>query len=272
MGSVGSNPFDSLVNAHETKDIALYYEYQLHSYYFTVALKCGDDISMEMTHTAEDLREHIQWFMDRRDLNVNSWSNAAGTSEGALRNFMSGKSDSLRTDTLYKLAKAENITAADLLAGYKNETPHLHTPVQNLPDQLVEISYLPVVAGLGFGGDGTDFEKTQEVAYITADVVADLRRDPKQLLALEVRGQSMSPVLESGDRVIVDMSDKNVGNEGIFTAFDGEAVVTKWVERVPNSDPAKLRFKSYNDMSTDYNMLAEQCNIIGRVVWYARKL
>jgi len=226
-----------------------------------------------MINSDNDLRRAFQAHMAAdKGLNKNKWSLEAGLGANTLANYLSGATKSMTLEKIKALADVRGMTLADLFAGPDRPQADMHLPMQNLPDQLVEVREMPVTAGMGYGSDLTDFENLKSVTYVTADIINEIRRDPGDLMALEVRGQSMSPVLESGDRVLIDTSDKMIGSEGIFTAFDGETIVTKWVERVPSSTPPRLRFKSFNEMSSDYEMLAEECNIIGRVVWYARKL
>lgn len=90
------------------------------------------------------------------------------------------------------------------------------------------------------------------------------------LAILEVRGDSMEPTLSSGDRVMVNMSDKQVSQPGIFILWDGDGTVIKRVEKVPGVD--KLVLISDNTRHGKYEVDGENLQIVGRVVWAARRL
>lgn len=87
-----------------------------------------------------------------------------------------------------------------------------------------------------------------------------------------VRGDSMEPTLRSGDRILIDRSDLNVSQPGIFVLWDGDGRVVKRVERVLGSVPQKLRLISDNPVHAAYEVTAELVTIIGRAVWAARQL
>ncbi|WP_084294741.1 S24 family peptidase [Asaia prunellae] len=136
----------------------------------------------------------------------------------------------------------------------------------------VPVRSLNASAGAGGGGlieDGLlGYPQLFEEGFVTRD----LRARPEDLCVVEIEGQSMEPLLRSGDTVLVDMRKKNVAMEGIFVVFDGDGVVCKWVEMVRGLDAPTLRIKSENDRFPSYDVQAERCQILGRVVWFSRRL
>lgn len=100
----------------------------------------------------------------------------------------------------------------------------------------------------------------------------DLRGGPENFLFLDVEGPSMEPILESGDRVMIDLRRKSPVQPGIFVVNEGIGYVAKWVQFVQASDPPRFRITSENPRFDPYEVLASDARIIGRVVWYARKL
>jgi phage repressor protein C with HTH and peptisase S24 domain len=79
-----------------------------------------------------------------------------------------------------------------------------------------------------------------------------------------IDGDSMEPLLSSGDRIVVDTSQRVVP-PGIFVIWDG-SVVAKRVEHLPQSDPPKVIIKSLNPEYQTYERDMEEVNIVGRVV------
>lgn len=147
-------------------------------------------------------------------------------------------------------------------------------PVVNTgePDGYVAVPFISTRAGMGGGGfvegDYLGAPKYFEESFVRNE----LRARPADLRVIEVEGQSMEPVLHSGDVVLIDTRRHDVIEPGIFVLFDGDGVVCKWVERVYGSEPARLRVKSENNRFTTYDVMAEQVQVLGRVVWYARRL
>ncbi|MFC7540393.1 helix-turn-helix transcriptional regulator [Siccirubricoccus deserti] len=89
---------------------------------------------------------------------------------------------------------------------------------------------------------------------------------------ITIEGDSMEPLIASGDRILVDTSQRVPVPPGIFVIWDGMGVVAKRVEHVPNSDPPMVVITSVNPQYQTYERLADEVNIIGRVVWMARRL
>jgi hypothetical protein len=82
----------------------------------------------------------------------------------------------------------------------------------------------------------------------------------------------MEPLLSSGDRILIDTSQRVPAPPGIFVIWDGMGLVAKRVEHIPNSDPPKVVIKSVNPEYQSYERIAEEVNVVGRVVWLARRL
>ena len=49
-------------------------------------------------------------------------------------------------------------------------------------------------------------------------------------------------------------------------------LVTKRIEHVPHSEPAKVVLKSLNPEYDSYEHLAEEVRVVGRAVWVSRRL
>ena len=99
-----------------------------------------------------------------------------------------------------------------------------------------------------------------------------LRADPGDLWMIKVDGDSMEPLLSSGDYILIDVSLKVPVPPGIFVIWDGMGLVAKRIEHVPQSDPPKFVLKSLNPDYESYERLAEEIRIVGRAVWTSRRL
>ena len=187
---------------------------------------------------------------------VSQWRNGATVPTGA-------KYDAIRNFLEARISEKE---------GIGSERPDI-PPVtaSDLPGYL-PISTLQMHAGMGGGGIVDDAFLGPPKFFEAGFIYNELRAAPEDLCLVEVEGQSMEPLLRHGDTVLVDRRKVNLGMEGIFVLFDGDYVVCKWAERVHGSDPAMIRIRSSNSDFSQYEVEASRCQILGRVVWFARRL
>lgn len=142
----------------------------------------------------------------------------------------------------------------------------------DIPSVDPKRSYLPVeimpsFAGMGGGGTG---EGDIEHALVPRSLVEDeLRAKPDDLLVIEARGTSMRPDFEHGDQILIDKRDTNTAQPGAFALWDGDAYVVKMVERLPGG---RLRVFSRDKDLTSHEYEAEDVTIMGRPVWFGRRL
>jgi transcriptional regulator with XRE-family HTH domain len=168
-------------------------------------------------------------------------------------------------------------TTPDRLLGYPvsaepniSNTPDL-PPMVPANGEYVSIPFLEIRPGMGGGGYEDISDST--LALFPRRLIRDqLGAQPEEMRVVEVEGSSMSPMLESGDQVLVHLGKRNPSQPGIFCLWDGFGHVCKWVERIPRTDPARLRIVSANQIVQPYELTEEEAYIIGRVVWFARRL
>ena len=119
-------------------------------------------------------------------------------------------------------------------------------------------------------GDG--FPDFDDFLSLPRSYLEQMQLTSADLISIDVQGDSMSPTLESGDRIMINRSDKNPASGGVFAIHDSDALVVKRIERIPATNPVRLKLISDNPNHGTYEVPADETNILGRVVWYARKL
>ena len=140
-------------------------------------------------------------------------------------------------------------------------------------DGFVAVSELDVRASAGAGALFDGLEESRATWLFPEPVIRhEFRTRPEDLRILTIDGDSMEPLLSSGDRILIDTSQRVPVPPGIFVIWDGMGIVAKRVEHVPNSEPATIVIKSVNPDYKTYERGAEEVNIIGRVIWSARRL
>jgi transcriptional regulator with XRE-family HTH domain len=144
----------------------------------------------------------------------------------------------------------------------------------DLPPDLPERAYLPVdilptFAGMGGGGTGEgEIEQALVPRYLIEDV---FRGKPADFVLVRTRGDSMAPDLEHDDEVLCDKRDTSPVQPGPFAVFDADegAYVIKNVEKLPGG---RIRIFSTNPKYSPAEVSREETHIIGRPVWFGRRL
>lgn len=187
----------------------------------------------------------------------------AGVAQQTIAKIESGNTDNPRRITA--LADALQTTERWLISGSGEKTREAE------PGTDILVPVYSFRAGMGGGGVNLDDGPTG-VFPLPERYALKNRLDAAALISFEAEGDSMSPTLESGDQVMVDTRDKNPARGGIFAIFDSNTLVIKRIEKIPATDPVRLRLISENPMHGNYDVVADDTNIVGRVVWYGRRL
>lgn len=152
-------------------------------------------------------------------------------------------------------------------AGIREQEPDL--PVLAPAIAYVPIDIMPTYAGMGGGGTGDDdIERALVPRYLIEDV---FRGRPSDFVIIRTRGDSMYPDFEQDDEILCDKRDRNPVQPGPFAVWDAEdeAYVVKNVEKLGGG---RYRIFSTNLKYTPTEVAREETHIIGRPVWYGRRL
>jgi transcriptional regulator with XRE-family HTH domain len=192
----------------------------------------------------------------------------------------------LTQDWMIAISTALRCSPADLIVarGMPEPLPARSPRAQKAAEHR-GIAEIDVRAGMGLGGealieyhpDGNGGSLAMEALRgewsIPEDYLrVELRAAPNDLRIIEVEGDSMAPTLLSGDRVMVNVKAKIPSPPGIFALWDGLGVVCKRIEYMSNTEPPRLKIISDNTRHAEYERTLEEAHIIGRVVWFSRRL
>lgn len=157
-----------------------------------------------------------------------------------------------------------------MLEGMNDDLQKASHEAQEVAEASVFVEALPTYAGAGGGGTGEgDVERH---SFSRALVEYELRAKPQDLLSIQIEGNSMDPDFQSGDQLLVDKRKVSLAQPGAFCLWDGDGYVVKYIEKIHGSEPQKIRVISRNDIYSTTERLAEEVRILGRVVWFARRV
>lgn len=185
----------------------------------------------------------------------------------ALAEFLHMEEDSLRHRRVPPRKSRSKATA------HSDDVVVAPVSASRVPDGFIRIPEIDVRASAGPGAFHEGLEETK-VTWLFPEAIVrhEFRAPPNELRMITVDGDSMEPLLSSGDRILIDTSQRVPVPPGIFVIWDGMGLVAKRVEHIPNSDPPKVLIKSVNAEYQAYERIAEEVNVVGRVVWSARRL
>lgn len=203
---------------------------------------------------------------------VQSVLDATGWSQAELSRQLAAVGVALSSDKINKalrggrrLQGSEAMAISDLLdQAQKNPEARMATDEVHVPEFDVRAS-----AGDGFI---IDRETVKERWPFARSYLRELRISVGDAVIIEVGGDSMEPTLRSYDRIMIDTGDRNPARPGVFVLWDDGETVVKRLEKVPGTDPVRYRVSSDNPNHGTHESHAELINIVGRVVWVARRL
>jgi transcriptional regulator with XRE-family HTH domain len=250
--------------------------------------------------TDEKMPNRIREVREAQRLSMEELAQRMGTSRQQVHKLEKGERK-LTQEWMWRIASALEVNPVALLpadfaattgldpleaAGYRVEeiNPDMHSKIISWADHQAVVLEIDVRAGMGGGGEASISYSEEDGELVARDGIkahwdfpadylrSEVRTHIRSSRIVEVIGDSMSPTLLSGDRVMVNTQDKIPTPPGIFALWDGMGVVVKRIEYVPHSAPPRIRISSDNQYHPPYDRAVDEVSIIGRVVWFSRRL
>lgn len=214
-----------------------------------------------MTGDSDD-RDFIERLIAHAGMTASKIAQAAGLTPSTLTR-------PLNQDVSFKLSKATIDKLRVRFPDFEDWAPRPDDMVGDTRRDYVMIEIMPSFGGMGGGGSG---EGEPEFGMVPRRLVEDeLRAKPADFLLIEARGSSMEPDFHHGDQILIDKRDRNPVQPGAFALWDGDGYVIKLVERVPQKR-GWYRIFSANERFSAYEVEEDETVIMGRPVWFARRL
>lgn len=135
----------------------------------------------------------------------------------------------------------------------------------------IDFKYVPMVRARLSAGTGS-FESSENITdYLSfqAKWLAS-KGSANSMVAMEVFGQSMEPVIREGDIVLIDQSQKNILAGAIYAVGIEDTILVKRLEKHPDKLVLNSDNKSYEPIYISRDE-SEQVRIIGKVIWSCRE-
>jgi phage repressor protein C with HTH and peptisase S24 domain len=135
-----------------------------------------------------------------------------------------------------------------------------------------EYTFVPRERARVLDGKGMVIRSAQVVdslAFKTEWVRRRLIAAPRNLMLVEVIGDSMAPTLEDSDLILVDLGEPRFKQDGVYVLRRDTELVVKRLQRRPDG---KLIIRSDNPAYETTLVSRESLGIIGRVIWAAGRI
>lgn len=237
------------------------------TYVYDVSIAC--DTGPMTVALKSEFHARLKQERKRRGISQQVVATACGVTRTAVSNWENGN----YAPTLDKLEPITEILDTDPVWLLRGKALATTATQQTGPYAIVQVIeyYTRLSAG---GGSFISEENKKEIWNFSRHYLAEELHLPLNKLAiLEVNGDSMEPTLRSGDRVMINMADKRLSQAGLFVMFDFDGPSVKRLELIAGTKPQMINVISDNlALHQPHPMLAAEVQIVGRVVWVARRM
>nr|WP_319393534.1 S24 family peptidase [uncultured Desulfobacter sp.] len=142
---------------------------------------------------------------------------------------------------------------------------------QKQMDEGSEFRRVPKVAARLSAGTGS-FECDPDISQFLSFPSAWLARkgSAAAMVAMEVFGQSMEPLIREGDTVLIDQSQTHIMAGAIYAVGVDDTILVKRLEKHPDSLVLCSDNKDFSPIHLDIHAL-EKVRVLGRVIWSCRE-
>lgn len=142
---------------------------------------------------------------------------------------------------------------------------------QKRGDDAGRFRRVPKVAARLSAGTGS-FECDQDISQFLSFSASWLARkgSAAAMVAMEVFGQSMEPLIREGDTVLIDQSQNRIMAGAIYAVGVDDTILVKRLEKHPDTLVLCSDNKDFSPIHLDIHDL-EKVRILGRVVWSCRE-
>ncbi len=191
---------------------------------------------------------------------------AVGVSDNAIYKWLSGRGQP-SVANLVALARAARVSIEWLATG--EETRQSAQAVTRAVEHG-DFIFMPRTRIRYSGGKGGMIRSDQvvdSIAFRAEWVKRRLHTDTRDLLLIEVAGDSMAPTIRDSDLILADLAEPRFKQDGIYLLRHEDGLAVKRIQRRPDG---KLLVRSDNPKYEP--IVAATVGVIGRVIWIGARV
>lgn len=195
-----------------------------------------------------------QYLNGKIPLNVNAAKKFADLIDSPIANFSQALADEMGRYIGHEPADRARFTRQASPISTEEETE----------DDLIAIKSVNIRVQAGFPGFDADREfEDGGVIHIPRKAIEGQSWSPHCLLAIKVRGDSMSPVFANGDTIVINVADRRMVSGEVYAVNCEGSPVVKQLALEGN----QWFLRSFNPSYAPRPYRAPECDIIGKVVY-----
>ncbi|MEO1730919.1 MAG: S24 family peptidase [Pseudomonadota bacterium] len=204
-----------------------------------------------------------------RGVSLSSLSEMLGRNPSYLQQFIrKGSPRKLEEGDRRLLAEFFGVGEAELGADASTNREKSYTPSQRAQiTDFVEVPRLPIGASAGPGAVPAS-EGAFDSFQFSRRWLIEQGLERAKLSAIVVQGDSMEPLLNDGDEILVDRSEHSF-RDGVHVVRLGDTLMVK---RVASAGGGRFSLLSQNLAYPPVSVEGEEIEIIGRVVWKSGRI
>lgn len=212
-----------------------------------------------------DARQRLLELSQARGASLASLSELLGRNASYLQQFIKkGSPRKLEEGDRRTLAQFFGIDEGELggpLPSVK-EKSYVRTPMRGDSREWVEVERLDIGASAGPGALPAG-EAAFDAFRFSRRWLAEQGLEGAQLSAITVEGDSMEPLLNNGDEILIDRAPRAF-RDGVHVVRLGDTLMVK---RVARAGAGRFSLLSQNLAYPPVDVAANEMEVIGRVVW-----
>lgn len=195
---------------------------------------------------------------------ANALAKSAGISQSGIQRYLNGGEPSRKVLIAIALAGGCSVEWLATGKGEPGSTTDIETPGMD------DYAFVPLYDAQCSAGDGSWNENSRVLTHLSFTRYS-LRKQgltPDHLSAIRIDGDSMEPVLNSGDTVLIDHTRTTIEGEGIYVLRFEDHLYAKRLQRNFDGVVIISENKHYQPVAVPRDRLNE-LEVIGRAVWSA---
>lgn len=193
----------------------------------------------------------------------------AGIGRATLTELKQGRTQSLTTDTIAKIAESLDVSIDYLVGKQPREVDYGDSSnVTILEDE--RLVRFPIIGSISAGYSSLAVEEyTGDYELIP---FAGLRDNPNEYFVLRVSGNSMYPRLLDGDRVLVRKSKTVENGKVAVILYNGDEATIKKINYEQGKAVELIPFNPEYEIKRIEGAELEQCHVLGEVIQLIRSM
>ncbi len=219
------------------------------------------DTPLSLRETPDGPRARLLALSQARGVSLAALSELLGRNPSYLQQFIrKGSPRKLEEQDRATLARFLGVGEEELREPQENS--YAKVPKRHNAGEWVEVPRLDLGAAAG-AGRVPGAEAAFDTFRFSRRWLEEQGLSRAELSAIRVEGDSMEPLLNDGDEILVDRAPRAF-RDGIHVVRLGETLMVK---RVASAGPGRVALLSQNIAYPPVEVAAEEVEIIGRVVW-----